>query len=632
MSKTFFWIALLIGLLSSSMSRAAPDYVSLVEELQQRLAKAGQLYRSGQSEAARQAVQMAYFEVFENLEGPIRVNFSAQKSYQLEAGFGEIRKMITAGIPPDAVDQRIGWLKGELAVLPEALSRGHQTTAEGTLATDKAVAPFWQQRLQQIDDLLAEALFSYRHGDRQQAVALIRQAQYEGYKNAELEIAIREQVSARAAADINLAFQQLMKLAGEPDQLQEIGYRIPVLLQDIGDLLPGLAVTRQEQQAPVKAVERDWAAVAGDIQAAVGAALRLYAEGKRQEAMMALQNSYFDLFESSGMEAEIGARDDELKTTLEGHFTRLVGLVKAGRPGNELDQQAALLAADLGQAVKKLGEHSGQGFTALLLYSLTIILREGLEALLVVTAIVAYLVKNRHADKLSVIRNSVVVAILASLATAAAFQWLLVNAGTGREILEGVTMLLAVGVLFFTSYWLIAKVEAERWKAYLDRKLSHSLGTGSLMGLWVASFLAVYREGAETTLFYYALLAGADATGVLGVLSGFVMGCALLAVVYLLMRYSVIRLPLRAFFLATGSFLYLMAFVFAGRGMLELIEGKLIQPTLISGMPTVSVLGIYPYLETILPQLLLIAAALVAWWLMKHSPVRVPSASAAPSS
>lgn len=633
MSKTFYWMALLIGILSSKGIFAAPDYVSLVKELEQRLTTTGQLYRSGQIEAAKQAVQMAYFEVFENLEGPIRVNFSAQKSYQLESTFGEIRKMIAAGAPLDEVDQRITWLKGQLAALPDVLAQGHQLTAEGTLITDKTVEPFWQQQLMQIDDGLAEALFSYRTGDRQRAVTLIRQAQYDGYKNTEMEIAIRQQISAQAAADINLAFQQLMQLAGQPDQLQEIGYRIPILLQDIGDRLPGLAVTRPEQQqAPDEVAEVDWATVARDIQAAVGAALRLYDEGKRQEAMMALQNSYFDLFESSGMEAGIGARDIDLKTTLEGHFTRLVSLMKAGRPGSELDQEAALLTADLAQAVKKLGEHGGQGFIALLLYSLTIILREGLEALLVVTAIVAYLVKNQHADKLPVIRNSVVVAVLASLVTAAVFQWLLVNAGTGREILEGVTLLIAVGVLFFTSYWLIAKVEAERWKAYLDGKLTHSLGTGSLIGLWMASFLAVYREGAETALFYYALLVGTDATGALAVLTGFVIGCALLVIVYLLMRHSVIRLPIRAFFLVTGSFLYLMAFVFAGRGMLELIEGQLFQPTLLAGMPTLSVLGIYPYLETLLPQFVLVIAALTAWWLMKRGHSSVARATVASSS
>lgn len=147
---------------------------------------------------------------------------------------------------------------------------------------------------------------------------------------------------------------------------------------------------------------------------------------------------------------------------------------------------------------------------SLLLYSLMIIVREGLEALLIVAAIVAYMVKNNHQDKLPLIRQSVIVALIASVITAAIFQMLFTNSGASRELLEGITMLIAVVMLFFMSYWLLSKVEARHWKAWLEGKLSHSLSRGSLVGLWLTSFLAVYREGAETVLFYYALIGDAN--------------------------------------------------------------------------------------------------------------------------
>ncbi len=143
---------------------------------------------------------------------------------------------------------------------------------------------------------------------------------------------------------------------------------------------------------------------------------------------------------------------------------------------------------------------------SLLLYSLMIIVREGLEALLIVAAIVAWLVKNDHHDKLPLIRQSVVVALVASVATAVVFQLVFTRSGASRELLEGITMLIAVVMLFFMSYWLLSKVESRRWKARLEGKLTHSLSRGSLVGLWLTSF-AVYREGAETVLFYYARLA-----------------------------------------------------------------------------------------------------------------------------
>jgi high-affinity iron transporter len=139
-------------------------------------------------------------------------------------------------------------------------------------------------------------------------------------------------------------------------------------------------------------------------------------------------------------------------------------------------------------------------------------------------------------------------------------------------------MLIAVVMLFFMSYWLLSKVESRRWKAWLEGKLTHSLSRGSLVGLWLTSFLAVYREGAETVLFYYALVGDAQSvSGHLAIGAGFVIGCVLLLAAWLIMRYSVVRLPLKPFFIFTGGFMYLMAFVFAGKGVLELIEGKLFQ-------------------------------------------------------
>ena len=273
-----------------------------------------------------------------------------------------------------------------------------------------------------------------------------------------------------------------------------------------------------------------------------------------------------------------------------------------------------------------LGGPGQQSSWSLFIYSLLIILREGLEALLIVAAIVAYLVKNGHRDKLPLIRQSVVVALGASLVTAVLFQMLFANAGASRELLEGVTMLIAVVMLFSMSYWLLSKIEARHWKAYLEGKLSQSLSKGSLIGLWLTSFLAVYREGAETVLFYFALFGDASSSaGIASIFAGFAAGCVLLLAAYLVMRFTVVKLPLKPFFLFTGSFMYLMAFVFAGKGVLELIEGKLFQPTLLPGAPEIGWLGIYPYAETLAPQAALIVAALIALWVMARQRAGIPT-------
>ncbi len=332
------------------------------------------------------------------------------------------------------------------------------------------------------------------------------------------------------------------------------------------------------------------------------------------------------------MENKVGARDAGVKTTLEGYFTRMVGLMKAGRPAEEIAVQAAALKADLSKAAALLGGAGQQEKGGLFLYSLLIILREGLEALLIVAAIITYLIKNNHRDKLPLIRQSVLVALGASVVTALLFQMLFANSGASRELLEGFTMLIAVVMLFSMSYWLLSKIEARHWKAYLEGKLSESLSKGSLIGLWLTSFLAVYREGAETALFYFALFGDAGSSvDMASIVAGFAAGSVLLLVAYAVMRFTVVKLPLKPFFFFTGSLMYLMAFVFAGKGVLELIEGKLFQPTVLAAVPEVGWLGIYPYAETLAPQAALIAAASIALWVMARQRVgnRAPLETAA---
>ncbi|WP_133543515.1 FTR1 family iron permease [Mesocricetibacter intestinalis] len=609
-------------------SAFANDYQTWVQDIENRLDKTASLYQQNNIDDARTEVQMAYFEVFENLEGPIRINFSAQKSYQMEAAFGEIRKMIGEQKPLAEVQHRIDQLKADLQQVLPTLGDGHQLTAEGQHGAyeNEDIAPYWQQNFKIIDDLLAEAISAYQQQDFAAAKKLIQQAQYDGYKNSEMEMSIRLNRSASASAAINQQFYDLIKLSEQPDQINILGYQITVLLQDIEEQLPQLPTTREEQQvqsAQPAAAEnqpaQDWQKISAEINQRIQQAIKLYTEGEGKKAMLAVQDTYFDVFESSGMENKIGSRDAAFKTKLEGYFTQLVGLIKANQGEEKLQQQAEGLNQGLAQAVTMLQEEN-QSDWSMFLYSLLIILREGLEALLIVAAIIAYMVKNNHQDKLPVIRQSVYVALAASLVTAIIFQLIFSNSGASRELLEGFTMIIAVVMLFMMSYWLLSKVEAQNWKRYLEGKLSAALSTGSLIGLWLTSFLAVYREGAETVLFYYALIGDAStAVSYLYLLGGFVAGVIILAICYLIMRYTVVRLPLKPFFMFTGCFMYLMAFVFAGKSVLELIEGKLFEPTLVAGVPEISWLGIYPYMETLIPQGVLLIAALFALIYMKYS-------------
>lgn len=613
------YLVLIFSVFFCAFTQAKDNYAEWIQDIEHRLDKTAHLYQQGQADEARTEVQMAYFEVFENLEGPIRINFSAQKSYQMEATFAEIRKMIGEGVSLETIQTKINGLKSELQEVLPVLTDGHQlnASAQHDVYSNQTIAQHWQQSFKIIDDLLAQAISAYEQGEFAQAKKWVQQAQYDGFKNAEMEMAIRQNRSASISASINQQFYDLIRLSEKPDQLNNLGYQITLLLQEIEEQLPNLPTTRETQvvQAQVNSTDntpdQDWKKVTNEINQRIQQAMNLYQQGEQKKAMLAVQDTYFDVFESSGMENKIGARDSNMKAELEGYFTRLVSLIKANASSDQLQQQANQLAQGLSKSVEML-QGGKQSHWSMFLYSLLIILREGLEALLIVAAIVTYLIKNQHQDKLPVIRQSVYVALIASLITAVIFQFVFANAGASRELLEGFTMMIAVVMLFMMSYWLLSKVEAQNWQRYLEGKLSSALTTGSLIGLWLTSFLAVYREGAETVLFYYALVADAtSAVSYLYLFAGLVVGIVILTICYLIMRYTVVKLPLKPFFMFTGTFMYLMAFVFAGKSVLELIEGKLFEPTLIVGAPEISWLGIYPYLETLIPQVILLIAALL---------------------
>jgi high-affinity iron transporter len=271
---------------------------------------------------------------------------------------------------------------------------------------------------------------------------------------------------------------------------------------------------------------------------------------------------------------------------------------------------------DFQKAVKMLTKEEDSPLV-LFFYSLMIILREGVEAILIIMAITAYLVKTENKDKLGTIYNGTISALILSVITAILVKWVFDISTASQEVLEGVTMLLAAVVLFSVSYWLVSKAEAQKWISYIQGKVNNSISTGSLKALWFAAFLAVYREGAETVLFYQALTSDiTTSSGLSAILVGFGVGSALLVAIYWIMKKGIMKLPIRQFFLVTGTLLYYMAFVFAGKGVMELIEGKVLTPSLISGIPTISFIGVYPYWQTLIPQGILIASAIAAYVVM----------------
>ncbi len=620
-----------MGLVSvaAAQDKHALNYRELINETGSYLNEALGQYKKGDIQAAKRKAQAAYFEVYENLEGPIRVNVSARKNIELEEEFVSIRKMIVTKEPASAIEKSINDFMAKLRAIAPELEGGVELVAEvdktakpkqantGAGGNTGSIEPAWAQALDGIRSGLGNALDVYKQGDRKKAAELVVQTHFEEYKNSLLETAVRRGVSPKKDFENNSGFSDIESMINSGKPQTEVEARMTRLTEELQADLPGLplvdgAVSKREAAKPAggETSGKDWHKVTADLFREIDKALALYRQGALKDALVAMQDTYFDIFEASGMEAKLGSRDANFKATLEGHFSMLVGQMKNGAGAAELEASLGAMKSDFAKAADMLGKGHDSPM-ALFFYSLMIILREGFEAILVITAIIAYLVKTGNRDKLKVIYNSSIVALVLSVITAILLKWVFKTSAASQELMEGGTMLLAAAVLFSISYWLISKAEAQKWSAYLKDKVGGSLSSNSLRALWFAAFLAVYREGAETVLFYQALAADStSASGLTAVTAGFGIGCALLVAIYLAMRYGAIKLPIRPFFLFTGALMYYMSFIFVGKGVMELIEGKLFSPSLVAWIPTMPFIGVYPYLQTLVPQFLIILAAI----------------------
>jgi high-affinity iron transporter len=302
------------------------------------------------------------------------------------------------------------------------------------------------------------------------------------------------------------------------------------------------------------------------------------------------------------IETPARARDPGVVSSME----RLFADFKAAIRSNDL--QGARRARDAidanMQRVVDLTRPAGSGSEAFL-QSFLIILREGFEAILVIGAVVAFLLKTGHRERLRSIWNGVVLALVCSGLTAVILRTVLSAIPATQEIVEGATLLVAVAVLFSVSYWLISRVEAAKWQQFIREKVNTALEHGGGRALAFVAFLAVYREGAETALFYQALF-NEGAHVALPIALGIVAGFAALAVIFTLFYRFGVRIRLRPFFSVTSVLLYYMAFVFAGKGIRELQEGNAMPISVIPGLPTIEALGLYPTWQTVLAQLVLL--------------------------
>lgn len=337
------------------------------------------------------------------------------------------------------------------------------------------------------------------------------------------------------------------------------------------------------------------------------------------EAMDGFSKIYFDHYEGSGMELAVAAISPAVNVKTEALFTQIIGAASKGVENKALQKNWLTLRLQLNADVELLKNNMANSFLNAFLQAFSILLREGFEAMLIITALLTYLRRSQHENKTNVIYYGVGAAIVASVITAYLFATIFKNLGSHREAMEGLTMLFASAVMFYVSYWLFAKRESAKWQHFIKNKVSQALSSSSSIALGLAAFLAVYREGAETILFYQALLLS-NKDQMLGIVSGFGAACFALLLLYKAMQTASFKIPYRLFFTATAIFLYYMSFSFIGHGILELQEAGWIAVTPINGLPQLAWLGIFPAWQNIGAQLafLIPTIALLGWWYLRQ--------------
>ncbi len=357
-----------------------------------------------------------------------------------------------------------------------------------------------------------------------------------------------------------------------------------------------------------------WEQIGEHIRSTLSEAVQIYRAGDVDGAKKKVNDAYYAIYEKDGLEMTIrrtiSAKDVGLT---EYHFNQMKRvMIDGGTPEAaqaEADKVMEIIDRDVALLMHKGTEQGGwASFWAAFL----ILIREGVEAILVLVAIIAYLARAGRPEYLSTVYNWAIAAVAASFASAYLFSTALDGAASGasREIIEGATALFAVVVLLATSAWMGGKADAAEWKKYIEGMVNTTISTGKMRALGLAAFLAVYREGAEVILFYQALFNNAFGD-VDMIWLGFATGCAVLAILFFLIQHGALRIPLRPFFLVTSALMFLLAVTFTGSGIEELQEGEVISMTRIEGFPTIDVLGIYPTYETLIPQLILIAIAVI---------------------
>lgn len=457
----------------------------------------------------------------------------------------------------------------------------------------------WNAVTDEMHEVLDEAYRIYLRGDAEAAKKQVNVAYFQYYEKIGFERTVQAKISGNRAGVVEQQFAAIKKSI----TLNRPAKEVEAEIDEIKKMLREDAIKLDPKPY--------WGNIAEGYAKDLSNAYRMYKRGEKTQCDAALAEIINRIYNDK----EVGFYDKTLKVAkddaayidqkVQNARTSLENRIAGKRIGASFDELGEALVAVAADLDYYEANSSWSAFWINFIASLSIILKEGFEAILIVAAIIAYLRKKNMEHHLKSVYLGCVIGVGASIVMAVLLNALAGGQGDKQELIEGLTMIFATAVLFYTSNWMVSKSDEHQWEGYIQNQVSESSEKGSVFGLASTAFLAVFREGAEIVLFYQALVLGAKSgTAISAIWWGLGIGCVLLVGVYLFIKLLSVKMPLKPFFLATSILMFIMCVAFVGNGIQEFIEGDFISVNQLKGWPTVSILGIYPCVETLLAQFL----------------------------
>ena len=508
--------------------------------------------------------------------------------------------MIAATFLPSAIIPQSAF-----AVTPATTATAATVKSDDTTSVDYAT---WADVAKAVEAQLQEGLKEYKDGNPMGAKSDFGAAYTTVYVTSNFNKVVSDTIGADKQTAQQQAFHDLQSQVFTSDQADQLTQKVNDLTADLDataqqldantslanpkqyseDLQKQIAKERKELDAKKKRTEetaKTWKEVADAMLPILDNAYKAYEGGDAAKGATLVNDAYYQHYEKLGFEKTVlSAISGNRVSQVEYQFKLCRSSMNTGKPASEvkkyIDDLKNMLATDAAKLDGGAADEEG-GFLKFITSSVgqafLILIREGLEALLVVAAVVAYLVKsgNKRFTK-----------------------WIY-----------------AMCMLLWTSNWMLNKSSVEAWNRYIREKTEAAVASVSsqvesgekvasrtVISLAMLSFLAVFREGAETVIFYQSIYTMSQDTH--GMVVGALAAAVVLVIIFLVIRFTSVKIPIGPFFLVTSILMSVLVVVFAGGGVHALIEGDLLPANYLPGVPTNDWLGFYPYAECIIAQVL----------------------------